>query len=424
MTQIFTDVSLSEAAPKCFAGTSDVSEIDDAVVFGRELGFAGVDELCRTNGVAENGAEVVEIFEKILTKARCDFDFVGEEFSGAFFNKIDFLLGLVSVKEQGVGACGRGKPAFEKFEDDEIFKKSPALRMRFELFGRFDTEQPAGQSGIAHVEFGALNDGFPDVAEKRGQANNDVRSFKNGCPRLNGLDAYSEGFRECARIELAPDRGGAEPDKIAECAQIADFFHLADIPLDVGFVVVGKNIAGNGIRLPNGGKSAFENQFVNIGIRRDSGEFREREREQLRDCDASGERLRNIFHEQKITASGENKFAGTIFIDKHLRRRKKLGNALRLINDCAVGSKGAQKRLRVGFRRVACHRQLQIGVSVAGKSVFAERGFPRLAWSRDAQNRELLLKTREFRCQIACDEGAFNHSENKSYFMNFFNINL
>lgn len=431
MNRIKTDLYWGEAVFNRFAGgivpiagTSEISKVDDSVVLGREFGFSGVDELCRTNLTSEDRAEVIEVFEKIFAEACCAFDFVGEEFSGAFFNKIDFLLGLVSVKEQGVGARGRGKSAFEKFEDDEIFKKSPAQRMRFELFGRFDAEQPASQSGIAHVEFGALNDGFPDVAEKRGQANNDVRSFKNGCPRLNGLDTDSEGFRECARIEFTAGRRSAESNKIAKRTQISNFLHLANIPLNIGFVVVGENIIGACVRLPNRRKTASKNQFVNIGICRKFGELRKRERKQLGNCDASRERLRNVFHEQKVTASGENKFAGTVFVHKHLRGGKKLGNALRLVDNCAVVPERTQKCRRIVFCRSARHRQLQIGVSVVWKNVFTQRRFPRLTRSRDTQNRELRLESRKFRRQNACDKGLVAHGKNKANSGSFLNDNL
>lgn len=393
-----------------------IAEIHDAVFRGVEFDAPVVNDARRGDLGSEKIAEVVEPAREILPKIGSRFDFVSVESARPLFDEIDFVLRAVPIVEEARRVVVPGESALVKFSDHEVFEKIAAQRMRLELGSVLGADEPARQPGVAEIKFRALDDALADVSKKRRQAEDYVRGLENRRPRLNRRQRNADGVRERARVELASDRSGTEAHEIFERGEMPQLFEAAQVALDVGLVVVGKNVARRQNAAPDARIAAVEDQLL---LRRGDAslsELLQRERRQLQYGGASGERLRNALHQQKIAAAGKDDAARRLFVHDHLRGGKKLGEALRLVHDHASGGVRLQKRARVGFDEPSRPRIFEIEVGEARENAFAQRGFSGLARSRQREYGIGFAEATDFRGDFAGDKGQGFHEKLKYYF--------
>lgn len=395
-------------ASLCGAGTSNISEIDEAVFLRVQFRFSVVNDLGGGNSIAENRAKIIKVFEKILVESPRRFDFVGVNFAAFLFDKINFLLQIVPVKVEIRAACDVEFP-FELFGNNEVFKQFSAQGMVLQLFFGIDVEQPARQTGIVKIQFVRFDDALANIFEKRRQSKYQIGGFERRNPRMDGFSRDSEHIGKLCSVDFASDGTRTKPHKIFERGKVAHVDEFTQISFDIRGVIVGvKCVLGNNGSLQFRVTPA-KNQLVGRYCTMFGGKFIKREGQECENRRAPGERLCDAAHQRKIAASRKNEATGTVFVHEHLRCGKKFRRSLSFVNDeiASVGmlEKKFSRRLNRGKSR---SRIFHIDVAVGRKEFFAQRCFSRLARSRNCCYGEKFLLSDYFCGDFALNKHGFS----------------
>jgi hypothetical protein len=99
-----------------------------------------------------------------------------------------------------------------------------------------------------------------------------------------------------------------------------------------------------------------------------------RERQQLQQADAAGERLGDAVHHAELLRTGDDEFAHALArIDPALQMRQQFGHALDFVEYRAAGE-ARQEAARIGPREGARVRVFERDVRVAGQAFHPVRG--------------------------------------------------
>lgn len=354
----------------------------------RKILMAAVDQagvrrgrLCQFNPVKQR-------LDMAFLKSLRRFDFRRARAGAVFGDDINFLAVVVAPEIQAAGESVM-MDVFHEFGYGKGFKHGAFVIMRFKLFGGVDAQKVAHKACIVKVNFGALDQALVEIFMVRRQAEDDVAGFEYRKPFVDRVvgDTAFVGNGQCVKdSRCAP---GQDFKKSEEFVIMHNIFQSADILFQVSGQIRLVKRTGPDIMVIDAGIAAGSDESGQGGRKFPAADqFIGAKGQKSGHTDTAGQRLRNVFHEQIVLASGQDKTAGLpSFINRGLQVRKHFRYALDFVKDGLFRVAG-QKRARVFRGKPADIRVFKRYVGVIFKQMFSQGSFPGLAGAQNGHGRK------------------------------------
>src|SRR5947209_6409417 len=354
----------------------------------------------------ESLGETFERGEVLARRSLAGLDLHQHEVGSLLQDQVDLQAVAVAIEGKPWPAAAM-EMSLGDLGHDPGLEEGSLQGVRLDLARAFDVEQARRQPGVVEVELGRLDETLAEIGEKRRQAEGDVARLQHRKPASRRGLGDAAVARQRGEVEDLPRAAGAEAEEGLEEQQVADLDELPDVTLDVGGDIVGKPFVSGQVPLVDPGIAALPKQRIEVRRRLGkTADLLQRERQQLRQGGAAGERLGHAADQRQVLGAGEQEPAGRwVFVHQALQIGKDLRHPLDLVKDDAVPVPGEESD-RVLLGEFPLRRVLQGHVRPVGEGHAAESRLARLAWPRQSEDRIARGQVEETRLEEPLDHGS------------------